>query len=280
MVTYVSGSLKKLRNGQINSMRNARDSEGQRKKKANSKKRAGLLTKAKRRASASSNLSTADQQELGRACKKGYLTLDGRNAGHGSLASLCSSLSLKGSRLAVAHREWCDEGASGRSREVLDHIVIDLSPLRDQVSDKWRSEILDAAVEAGMVLQTAEENDECEAEYDSHSSDEELSHPYSGSLESRLPIANLPFVSMGFFVGERTNAKAMARELAQLWDLPEVEEKIEGEEHSSKKNPHKGGRYQNNHGKAGKVITKAKDVRRANRRKVRRDDGMGKYVRY
>ena len=35
------------------------------------------------------------------------------------------------------------------------------------------------------------------------------------------PISRLPVLSMGDFEGERANAKAMARELAVLWDLPE-----------------------------------------------------------
>ena len=270
-------------------MRNARDSDGQRKKKkkAKSKKK----EKIPRARVGASSLSIMERQELDRACKKGFLTLDGRKAGHGSLSQLCTSVSLKGSKLAVAHREWCDKGvkpniilykASGRSREVLDHIVVDLSPLRNQVSDKWRSEILDAAFKAGMVLQSAEQSDECEVEleFNSHGSDESISQIFSDAGESRLPVADLPFVSMGFFKGERSNAKAMARELSQLWNLPELEKE---EFEVAAKSTHKGGRYQNNHGETRKEITNAKDSRRAKRRKVRKDDWeqrMDRFVRY
>lgn len=286
MVSYVSGSLKKLRNGQVNSMRNARDSDGQRKKKKTKSKKKDRIPRAR---AGSIALSIVERQELDRACKKGFLTLDGRKAGHGSLSQLCTSVSLKGSKLAVAHREWCDKGvkpniilykASGRSREVLDHIVVDLSPLRNQVSDKWRSEILDAALKAGMVLQSAEESDECEVEleFNPHGSDKSISQVFSG--EFRLPVADLPFVSMGFFKGERSNAKAMARELSLLWDLPELEKE---EFDIAAKNTHKGGRHQNNHGATRKEITNAKDSRRAKRRKVRKDDWeqrMDRFVRY
>jgi len=34
------------------------------------------------------------------------------------------------------------------------------------------------------------------------------------------PISRLPVVSMGIFEGERSNAKAMAKELADLWGIP------------------------------------------------------------
>lgn len=283
LVTYVSGSLKKLRKGQVNTMRNAQDSQGQRKKKKKAKGKKGRAGKSTDYV----KLSDAEQQELGRACKKGFLTLDGRKAGHAPLASLCSSVSLKSSHLAVAHREWCDEGskpniilykASGRSREVLDHIVVDMSPLRGRVSDKWRSEILDAGVAAEMVLQAAEEADGCEADYDVYQADEDESDISSDPAAPRKPIEQLPFVSIGFFIGERSNAKAMARELVQLWSLPDLEEKVvsdgEAEENEPRKKRHKGGRYENNHGKVGKVISGAKDARRADRRKGRRDEGM------
>jgi len=277
-------------------MRTARDGENQlRKKKQQKDSRQTKVAspKEKRRVHAGTTLSNADQEELGRACKKGYLTLDGRNAGHGSLTSLCSSSSLKGSKLAAAHRKWCDDGnkpnivlykASGRSREVLDHIVIDLSTLRNQLLDLWRSDILEAAMASGMVLKAADESDECELEYDARYNGEELSQNYSDSIGSHLPIAELPFVSMGLFVGERSQAKAMAKNLARLWDIPEPDDFIilDGDEDTTppakKKKSHKGGRYQNNHGKVGKVI-KAKDVRRAQRRQARKDESVCKFYR-
>ena len=166
----------------------------------------------------------------------------------------------------------------------MDHIVVDLSPLRDKVSDKLRSEILDAALNAGMVLQHAKDSDECELEleFDSHGNDEDFSGQVFGDSGGchRVPVADLPFISMGFFKGDRSSAKAMARELALLWDLPEIEKE---DFDVAAKTAHAGARYQNNHGKTRKEITNAKDVRRANRRKVRSDDRGGrldKYVRF
>jgi hypothetical protein len=35
------------------------------------------------------------------------------------------------------------------------------------------------------------------------------------------PMCKLPVLSMGFFEGERSNAKAMARELSELWGVLE-----------------------------------------------------------
>ena len=47
-----------------------------------------------------------------------------------------------------------------------------------------------------------------------------------GKKES-LPISKVPVISMGVFEGERAKAKAMARELASLWELPQIKNEIE-----------------------------------------------------
>lgn len=289
MVSYVSGSLKRTRNGKVNTMRTARAdaseelSKKKQKKKAKAKFKKAQALKRKRNGSNKYRLSSEDQQEVLRACKKGYLTLDGRKAGHGSLATLCSSEALKGVRMAMAHRDWCDERAkpnivlykaSGRhTREVLDYIVVDLSPLREQLSSKWTDDIMDAASLAGMELRKTEDMEECSTNV------ADAGPVVKEQGEGRQPIADLPFVSMGFFVGERSKAKAMAKELTQLWDLPEVEEFNEaGEDEPSHSN---NGRYQNNHGKTGKKnVSKSKDRRRG---RIKRDDlelKIGKYLRY
>lgn len=290
MVSYVSGSVKKTRDGKVNSMRTARNYSREakkKKKKLKAKVRKALTRKGSNRL----RLSQSDQKELLRACKKGYLTLDGRNAGHGSLANLCSSDALKGNKMAMAHRDWCDERAkpsiilykaSGRhSRELLDYIVVDLSPLREQVSPKWTTETSDAAVSAGMDLRKTEDEEGCSIVSRENSASvlvpDQVDKKHAVVI--RQPISSLPFVSMGFFVGERSKAKVMAKHLAQLWELPELEERNEAGEDD----PHvpQNGRYQNNHGRTGrKEVSKAHDRRRTKRRRIKRDDWDQSVARY
>jgi hypothetical protein len=43
----------------------------------------------------------------------------------------------------------------------------------------------------------------------------------SVSSYATKPISKLPPLSVGIFVGERPQAKAMAKELADKWDLPD-----------------------------------------------------------
>lgn len=288
MVSYVSGSLKKNRSGKVNSMRAVRDGKDpddpgakKRRKKAKiqARRKAQALKKERKQGRIFGfNLSPKDQAVVLRAAKHGFLTLDGRNAGHGSLANLCSSEALKGSKLAQAHRDWCDARAkpnivlykaSGRhSREVLDHVVVDLSPLRGKMSSKWMDEIMDAAVHAGMKHSTTEEEET--------SIIDEVDSESSGARE---PISDLPFVSSGVFVGERSKAKAMAKELAQMWELPELEEYNEADEDSTYVPSGHERRYQNNHGKTGKD---SQHKRRAKRRRIKSEDweNMGRYLRY
>lgn len=293
MVNYVSGSVKKTRDGKLNSMRTARDadsSEAKKKKKKKAKKTRAMKSK---NGSPSSRLSQLDQEELLRACKKGYLTLDGRKAGHCSLAILCSSDALRGSKMAMAHRDWCDERskpniilykASGRhSREVLDYVIVDLSPLRDQVSSEWTAQILNAASSAGMELRKAEDTEECSTDsLESPAVSDQVQFGDDKSSQVRPHISCLPFVSMGFFVGDRSNAKAMAKELSQLWDLPELVEENEAGEEDYHVN--RNGRYQNSPGKTGRKDTsKPGDTQRARRRRIKKDDWeqhIGRYLRY
>jgi hypothetical protein len=294
MVSYVIGARKKTRNGEVNTMRTARNDAGEelskkkQKKKAKAKFKKAQALKRKQKSGNKYSLSQSDQEELLRACKKGYLTLDGRNAGHGSLAALCDSDALKGVRMAMAHRDWCDERAkpnivlykaSGRhTREVLDYVVVDLSPLRDQASSKWTEEILDAAASAGMELRRTEDMDVCSTDVP----DPGRVNGAEVQAEVRHPIKDLPFVSLGFFVGERSHAKAMAKELTQLWDLPEIDEMNEAGEDEVHVSHHE--HYQNNHGRTGrKDVSKSPDRRRNNRRGIKRDDldqKIGKYLRY
>jgi hypothetical protein len=111
--------------------------------------------------------------------------------------------------------------------------VIDLSTLRlhaladdlaivEQFLVKWKSDILTEACRAEMqpigCLEDDEDGtvDKCTTEY-AVSLDENSSYEAWASY----PIWKLPVVSLGVFEGSRSNAKAMARSLALLWDIPE-----------------------------------------------------------
>lgn len=217
-------------------------------------------------------LNTVQQDELLRAARRGYLTLEGRT----------QSRARESNALACAHRQYCDEReqpqivlckAAGREgqRSPLDCLIVDLSPLRltkavgdDWVDDfmiKWKTQILTAAANAGMELrrdlredncqslsvveeeETVTDNEHCDykdmdegiTEQIARSNNEFNEAPEEITTEAIMeyiitltdddswatePISRLPVVSMGIFEGERSNAKAMAKELADLWGIP------------------------------------------------------------
>jgi hypothetical protein len=120
----------------------------------------------------------------------------------------------------------------------LDNVIVDLSPLRinglfDDPSDvddflvKWRLQILLAAEKAGMELREdyVEDNavhlgndDETDDGTEEESRTEYFTTVDAWATQS---IWRLPVVSIGVFEGERSKAKAMAKELAVLWEVPE-----------------------------------------------------------
>ena len=169
-------------------------------------------------------LSAKEQQELQRAYRKGYVTLEGTGFRRGR----------KSSNLACAHRQWCDldadkpqivlcKASGGRP---LDCLIVDLSPLRgrlllngnnngfilgeeqEESQELWLTPIIQAAQRAGMVLRNDYIQDNTQKVLQPDQVD--------------LPISELPAISMGVFEGERSQAKAMARELALLWEIPQA----------------------------------------------------------
>jgi hypothetical protein len=299
MVTYVVGAAKQTRSGGDNTMRriarvedaNANAANHQRKNSLVKRqgqqplrKKKGLDRRKRPSSQLLSRLTGPDQEEWHRAARRGYVTLDGTGYRRGR----------KTSSLACAHRQWCDEqqkpqlvlckASGGRP---LDCVIVDLSPLirrlvaQTKISDRtavvtvilveWKRQILAAAADAGMELRRDYEEDNCET-LSSFDDDDEEEEEKSSSLETTLteayswatePISKLPVLSMGVFEGERIKAKAMARELAVLWDIPEETESLtmnSGNSASDSSSP------SSNNNKQGKPRRDRKDENRKRRR--------------
>ncbi len=199
------------------------------------------------------------QDELLRAARRGYLTLEGRGHIRGR----------KLNTLACAHRQFCDEREKpqiilcksvgvGSKLSPLDCLIVDLSPLRltkavgdDLVNDflvHWKTQILTAAANSGMKLRRDYQEDNCDnlsllndeaetkvectfVDMDQGITDQIANAEAASFLEYTItlteedcwttePISRLPVMSLGVFEGERSSAKAMAKELADLWHLP------------------------------------------------------------
>jgi hypothetical protein len=178
------------------------------------------------------HLKPDQQAELDRALAKGFLVLD--NPKHSP-------------RLVDIHRRCCDARGKpqvmvvkGRGGHALDRVLVDLSPLRLQgVFDdpsfflvKWKADIFAAAVAAGTDLLDGYDQEACELEcaegieFEGYEGSDEWTCAYTVTIDgvssyATKPISKLPPLSVGIFVGERPQAKAMAKELADKWDLPD-----------------------------------------------------------
>ena len=227
LVSYVTGKVKKIRGGEVNTMRrastsNARaraghsrsrngvenhaagDSPNKRTRQPSKKKRGRPVVGSSNNSSRNyykdndalshwnQGLNAQERDELDRAARRGYLTLDQRsNSSKGNVPK------GKHSRLITVHRRWCDareqpqivhyKAAGKRYEDVCDEVVVDLSSLRRIVSknEEWKTQIIKAASTAGMELR------------------------------------------QGTFHGYRSNAKAMAKALASLCCAPQLEQQEE-----------------------------------------------------
>jgi len=141
----------------------------------------------------------------------------------------------------------------------VDQVVVDMSPLRmnglfddpEQAEEflvKWKADILVAANNAGMEFRERAGNDQEDGDGDDEEgavlscADDEIDDENDGDDADEFcstyvvtfdnqqgdqlawatnPIWMLPPVSMGIFEGERSRAKAMAKELATVWEIPE-----------------------------------------------------------
>ena len=286
MVQYVTGSVKKTRDGRTNTMRRIarHEEQAQREKQQENKKKRKQQQKQKEQQNSSiacmvSRLSVSDQQEFLRAIRKGFVSLEGTGYRRGR----------KSSNLACVHRQWCDENevpqiilckASGG--RPLDNVIVDLSPLRvsamllsnsnseieqqpnlalidDDFLLEWKVQIMTTATEAGMDFRTDYVQDNCAqlsacdedafedgCDFGFDTDDVESSLALKGNVcgsedtvnlqgrqeyvitltdsdfsASSKPISQLPVLSMGVFEGERSMAKTMARNLVNLWEIPQ-----------------------------------------------------------
>lgn len=253
MVLYACGEAKKTRDGRTNTLR--RISRYNEKQKRPKKKRHNSNKKHY-----SIRLNDKEQQAMDRAVRRGYVELSGTGYRRGR----------KGSALSTMHRQWCDErekphiilckATGGRP---LDNVIVDLSPLRiiglfhDDLKNMndfllpWKMGILVAAENAGMELRDdyVEDNSisllaDKDAEHDSQT---EYVIAVDSNAWAYEPIFQLPAVSMGVFEGDRSKAKQMARELAELWDIPEQldVDDYRGTRHSRRERGHGASKYRN-----------------------------------
>jgi hypothetical protein len=249
MVAYVSGAVKKTRSGRPNSLRRIarqetttasvkkptnKPNQKQERRTTPSSHNSNNAAATKRPRGRSFKLTTVDEQEFDRACRKGYVTLESTGFRRGRQSN----------PLACRHRRWCDKrekpqvvlckASGGRP---LDNVIVDLSPLRiwrsgmtEDVLVKFKVQIMKAANNAGMELRRDYIEDNCETlltlrddEYEKECDTDVQEVPLmkSGVVTVTKSINKLPVLSMGVFEGERSNAKAMAKELSELWGIPE-----------------------------------------------------------
>lgn len=234
MVEYVSGIAKKTRSGKTNELRRISRDDVDRLSRGQPSKRKGYGSR-----NVPHRLNDEERMEMDRAAGKGFLVLTGAG----------NRRTRKGSPLRNIHRQWCDARAKPQvivykaiGGGALDQVIVDLSPLRlnglfddpglvEEFLVKWKADILTVANHAGMKFQGVVDEDEGEED-----SDNDMSVQYVatfGHEDYQLawatnPIWKLPVVSMGVFEGERTRAKAMAKALALLWDIPETANDSEG----------------------------------------------------
>jgi hypothetical protein len=234
LVAYLCGEAKRTSDGGVNTLRRVTRAEVS---QMSNGKSSPTKKKIIKKPTVPMRLNDKEQQEMERAERKGFV----------SLLSVANRRGRTNSALANVHREWCDsrekpqiilcKATGGRP---LDHVIVDLSPLRihgilddpDTAEDfliRWKTQILLAAEHSGMELRddyfednTLESSDvSVEGEPCDMDTCTELVMTIDREAWRMEPICRLPVVSIGVFEGERARAKAMAKELAELWDIPE-----------------------------------------------------------
>jgi len=267
LVAYVLGSNKKLQNGCQNNLRRISKDDVERLSRGQPSKNKGYGSRR-----VPHRLNEEERKAFSRASKYGFLSLDGTGWRRGR----------KGSPLANSHRQWCD--ARGKPQiilckatggRMLDNIVIDLSPLRFGPLEtsgidllySWKADILIAAEKAGMVLNDdIEEDNTFTLDIDNYddSIDTSIVLEVDENAWAFDPIWKLPAVSLGVFEGQRSDAKAMAKELAKLWNIPE---ELSDSDAGMNYGKRKGAKNRRNAGARGGGKTKMKGLSKHRRQK-------------
>lgn len=228
LVAYTVGAAKKTRDGKKNTLRRVSRDDVERLSRGQPAKKRGYGSRG-----VPHRLNENERGAFERAARNGFVTLDGTGYRRGR----------KGSPLANIHRQWCDARAKPQivlckasGGRPLDNVIVDFSPLRigalspdrktvDGFLTSWKADVLMAACEAGMTLKTEYEEDNSE-QLDVDSEEETVETRFVITVDSAVtdawatePIWRLPSVSIGVFEGERSKAKAMAKRLAELWEV-------------------------------------------------------------
>lgn len=230
LLAYTLGEVKRVREGKPNTLRRISKDDVERLSRGQPAKRRGSGSRQ-----VPHRLSEEDRAAFDRAARNGFVTLStGGGRYHPRL--------LSPSSLRNIHRQWCDARAKpqimlfkavGR-RQIVDSVLIDLSPLRciddDVLMDKFKADIYRAANLSGMMLvstgySTKNDDDEVLSPSDdegySTTTDESTEIIVNSSSWETEPIWRLPVVSVGIFEGDRAKAKEMAKRLSLLWEISE-----------------------------------------------------------
>lgn len=228
LVLYTVGDVKKTRDGQLNTMRRVSKDDVERLSRGQPAKKRGYGSRR-----VCHRLNESERGAFERSERVGFVTLEGTGYRRGR----------KGSPLGNIHRQWCDargkpqiilcKASGGRPR---DNVIVDLSPLRlagmssdetlHERTSKWKKDILSAAGKSGMILKVDYVEDNTETYFDVDNEDDDDLSIIGVEVDSEAwaiePIWKLPVVSVGVFEGERSEAKAMVKELAILWETMDV----------------------------------------------------------
>lgn len=184
-------------------------------------------------------LNDHDRAELERATRRGYLAVSSRNIHHQQRGSSPTSL-------IKAHSKWC--AAKNKPQivlfksvgdETLDQVRLDFSTVRTNDVDVhilsmrhelWKAQIIKAATGADMDLLCALEVDEKEESWDDNSEDfplqrcvalDDVAAETEDDTDATAWIASLPSTT---FAGQRSRAKIMAAKLAEMFEIPIVDD--------------------------------------------------------
>ncbi|KAL7566578.1 hypothetical protein ACA910_000644 [Epithemia clementina (nom. ined.)] len=261
MISYVSGPIKSTRINNnhhnnskkpMNSLRRISRDDVERLSRGQPAKRKGYGSRA-----VPHRLNDLERAELNRAQKKGFVSLLGGG----------NRRTRKGSPLANIFRQWCDarekpqiilyKSTGSESKQPLDRVLVDLSPLRllgsntdmneaEDILNMYKGDIETAAFNAGMKVCSARNQDDDDVDNDDDNDDSNEGEDYDDDNDDNdgevtqvmmdasdatarqqawatRPMWQLPVQVAGEYEGDRPQAKAMAKELSIMWEIAEEE---------------------------------------------------------